>query len=113
LKEKEPKWFAERLAELQDAANASAAQVGAVEWDGMSECPVCHRWSDEESEPEPVEKLIEELLAELGEEEARENAEFVARPDAVSVGASLQRRLRESLEREERLKQRLRKIEGR
>jgi len=66
LMEKEPKWFAERLAGLQ-AARAEENRSGETgdspgpEWDGVGPCPVCGH-DAAEGEAEPVEKLIEELL---------------------------------------------------
>jgi hypothetical protein len=49
--------------------------------------------------------LMERLIGEYHEEEARENAALAARPDAARIGATLQNRLKTSLDRQSRLEQ--------
>jgi hypothetical protein len=65
LMDKEPKWFAERLRELQaeNAKSVSTDKGLSVEsWDGVSACPCCGRGPEVESEAEAVEVMIEALL---------------------------------------------------
>jgi hypothetical protein len=67
LMEKEPKWFADRLAGLQaarEAAQPSGVPRGTPlpEYDGKGACPTCGRAPEVEAAAEPVETLIDELL---------------------------------------------------
>jgi hypothetical protein len=75
---------------------------------------------NESDEPEPGERdlgtersleLIGDLLADFEAKEAKENAELAARPDAAKIGATLQRSLASALEREKRLKERVKELE--
>jgi hypothetical protein len=55
--------------------------------------------------------LIGNLLKQRETERAQEDAEFAKRPDAAHLGATLQQKLRASLDREERLRRRVEELE--
>jgi hypothetical protein len=75
--------------------------------------------AQEEAEPEEEKDegtelaldLIGNLLKQRETERAQEDAEFAKRSDAAQLGATLQQKLRASLDREERLRQRVEELE--
>jgi hypothetical protein len=103
-------------AALKRGQEAEAGKAG----DKEGPCPECGR------EPEPVdvgseraEALIQELLDEMDAEQADEDAELAARPDAAQIGATLQHSLKAALDREEMwkkqagaLRERVRELES-
>jgi hypothetical protein len=58
-----------------------------------------------------AQRTIEEQLAQIEVQQAKEDAELAARPDADSLGASRQAELREALWRERQLMERVRELE--
>jgi hypothetical protein len=68
LMEREPKWFAEHLSQLQQALDAEKGvrcpdRTVEPQYDGKGPCPTCGCEPNVYLGPDEVERLIEELLA--------------------------------------------------
>ncbi len=80
------------------------------------------RMGPEPADPEEPEKvdegtervleLCDNILAEIEQELAKEDAELAARPNAAEFAATLQNGLKRALEREERLRKRVKELEA-
>lgn len=66
---------------------------------------------EEDERQEKVGALIDRILDDCNKEQAREDAMLAKRPDAAEIGGTLQKRLTEALEREERLRKRVEELE--
>ncbi|MBY0525063.1 MAG: hypothetical protein K2R98_16785 [Gemmataceae bacterium] len=100
-KSKDLKGFMAKRADLERAEMAARGQNSTM---AQSSAPVV-------DEPDATDDLIQRLLDECHAETAAEDARLAARPDAANIGASLQRSLNESLEREKMLQARIKKLE--